>query len=60
MLYRIIPYYTVLQPRSITKTSSGKIARQKVRKAYLEGGDGPGGGMSVVAQWSALLDGQAR
>ena len=33
------------------KTSSGKIARQRVRKAYLEGS------LSVVADWTEALDG---
>lgn len=51
--------------RSIAKTSSGKIARQWVRRAYLQGsggGDGSGyggsssGGLKVVAEWNVALD----
>ena len=33
------------------KTSSGKIARQRVRRAYLEGS------LSVIAEWREALDG---
>ena len=39
------------QPRTIVKTSSGKIARQRVRNAYLEGS------LYVVADWTEALDG---
>ena len=49
--------------RSIAKTSSGKIARQWVRRAYLQGAssgsDGSGygsGGLKVVAEWNVALD----